>query len=54
MSFPPQGAFHVEDIAAGTYWVGVESDGYEASEQPQVTVSPGQTTPAVTVRLRKK
>ncbi|HEX7896199.1 MAG TPA: carboxypeptidase-like regulatory domain-containing protein [Planctomycetota bacterium] len=54
MSFPPQGAFHVEDLAAGTYWVDVESDGYEASEQPQVTVAAGQATPAVTIRLRKK
>jgi protocatechuate 3,4-dioxygenase beta subunit len=54
MSFPPQGNFLVEDVAAGTYWVEVESDGYETREQPQVTISSGQTTPGVTIRLQKK
>lgn len=49
-----QGAFRVEDLAPGIYWVEVESSGYEAAEQPQVTIAAGQTSAAVTIRMNRK
>lgn len=51
---PPGGAFRVEDLAPGLYWVEVEAEGYEALERPQVTIVPGQTAAGVTIRLRLK
>ncbi len=49
-----RGLFSVEDLAPGAYWVEVEASGYEAAEQPQVTIASGQTSADVTIRLNRK
>lgn len=49
----PEGAFMIDDLSPGLYWVEVECEGYEATDRPQVNVTPGQTTSGITVRLRK-
>jgi hypothetical protein len=54
LSFPREGRFVLEDLAPGTYWVEVEAPDYESVDQPQVAIASGQTTPLVTLRLRKK
>ena len=49
-----QGNFAVEDLAPGTYWVEVESTGFEAAEQPQVTIASGAATAPVSIRMIRK
>lgn len=51
---PPGGAFDVDDLAPGTWTVEVEAHDYEGVDRPEVTVSAGQTSGGLTIRLRKK
>jgi hypothetical protein len=51
---PPGGAFEVEDLGSGMWTVEVESPDYDCLDRPEVTVSPGQTSGGLLIRLRKK
>lgn len=49
-----EGAFELNDVAPGVYWVEVEAEGFEAAERPQVVVYAGQAAGAVKIPLQKK
>jgi len=47
-------AFLFADVSPGTYWIDVQTSGYEPVDRPQVMVEAGQTTKPVVITMRKK
>lgn len=48
------GTFEARNIPPGTYWIEVQADGYELVDRPQVGILPGETTPELSIAMRKK